>query len=256
MNLGIKGKKALVTGAGRGLGESITRELAKEGVKVAIVSRTEKDLENLMTEIGGRKAGHFSIVSDLTQDGAPGIAINLIRKEFGNPDIVVNNLGGTLNLRDPYCPISDWRKLWRLNIEVTVEINNLLIPFMVKKQWGRIINMSSIAGLENQGPVPFCTLKAGLIAYSRSMGRILAKDGIIMTSVLPGAVFTKKGDWDKMLKTNPSHVKKYLEERMAIGRFGKPEEVSNLVVFLCSVHASFCVGSAIPVDGGQGRCFF
>jgi 3-oxoacyl-[acyl-carrier protein] reductase len=88
------------------------------------------------------------------------------------------------------------------------------------------------------------------------MGRVLAPDGIIVTAVLPGAVFTKGGDWDIASKERPYHVKKYLSERMAIRRFGRPEEIGHAVAFLCSEKASFFVGSVIPIDGGQGRSFF
>ena len=85
---------------------------------------------------------------------------------------------------------------------------------------------------------------------------MLAPDGIVMTAVLPGAVFTEGGYWDIASTERPEHVEKYLEDRMAIHRFGKPDEIGNFVVFLCSEQASFCTGSIIPIDGGQGRGFF
>ncbi len=256
MNLGIKNKKALVTGAGRGLGRAIALELAKEGAKVVAISRRRLYLESLLKELGGRRQGHFILDADLTKDGMPEKVYTNIRKHFGEIDILVNNLGDTLDIRDPYCSIADWRRIWRINMEVAIETDNLVIPFMRKKRWGRIVNISSIAALENQGPVPYCTIKAALNAYTRSMGRVVAPEGIIMTSVLPGAVYTEGGYWDITSKKNPEHVRKYLSERMAIKRFGKPGEVAAVVAFLCSEQASFCVGSAVAVDGGQGRVFF
>lgn len=256
MDLGIENKYALVTGAGRGLGESIALNLAKEDAKVAVVSRTKSDLYDLLEKMGGTEKGHYAIACDLTSEGMPKKVVGELQENFGNPDILVNNLGGTLNIKDPFCPTSDWRKIFRFNLEVAIELNNLLIPHMKKEKWGRIVNISSIASLENQGPVTYCTVKAALTAYTRSMGRVLSSDGIIMTAVLPGAVFTEKGYWDITSKENPAHVKKYLSERMAIKRFGTPDEIGTVVTFLCSQHASFCVGSAVLVDGGQGRCFF
>jgi len=256
MNLGIKDKRALVTGAGRGIGKAIALDLAREGAKVSVVSRTRDDIDSLVDEMGGVAEGHIGIVSDLTAEGAPNALIDQLDEEFGQLDIAVHNLGGTMNIRDPYCSVDDWRALWRLNVEVQVELNLRLMPQMQARGWGRVVHISSIGGMENQGPVPYCSVKAALTAYTRSIGRVVAPDGVIVTAVLPGAVFTEGGDWDKMVQDNPDHVEKYLAERMAINRFGAPEEISNLVTFLCSDLASFCVGSIIPVDGGQGRSYF
>lgn len=256
MDFGIKNKKALVTGAGRGLGESIALNLAKEGAAVAVVSRTEKELKKLVDKMGGGNKGHYFIVSDLTAEGEPERVYKKLLVEFGQPEILVNNLGGTLEVRDPFCGISDWRRVWRINMEVALELNNLVLPAMMKKKWGRIVNITSISALENQGPVTYCSIKAALLAYTRSMGRVVSSSGVVMTSLLPGAVMTKDGYWDIASKTKPEHVKKYLSERMAIKRFGKPDEIGAVVAFLCSRQASFFVGSAVTVDGGQGRCFF
>lgn len=256
MNLGIKNKRALITGAGRGLGKSIALNLTKEGVKVALVSRSSLHLKHAYQELGGAKNGHYMITADLTLEKKPEMIAKKIIKDFGTIDIVVNNLGDSLDIKDPFCKIADWRKLWRINMEVAIEINNVILPQMMKQKWGRIVHISSIAALENQGPVPYCSIKAALTAYNRSMGRVVASQGVIMTSVLPGAVFTEGGYWDITSKTKPDHVKKYLQERMAIKRFGKPDEIGAVVTFLCSEHASFCVGSTVPVDGGQGRVFF
>ena len=256
MNLGIKNKRALITGASRGLGESIAINLAKEQVKVAVIARTEKDLKKLVAKMGGEKMGHFYYVCDLTKDGVPEKAVREITKKFGHPDILVNNLGGTLMVNDPFCSLADWRKVWRINVEVAIELNNLLIPNMIKNKWGRIVHVSSISALEGQGPITYSAAKAALTAYSRSMGRFIAPDGVIMTSVLPGAVFTEGGYWNMASKDKPEHVRKYLDERMAIKRFGRPDEIGAVVTFLCSELASFCVGSTVVVDGGQGKNLF
>jgi NAD(P)-dependent dehydrogenase (short-subunit alcohol dehydrogenase family) len=255
MDLGIRGKRAIVTGGGRGLGKSIALNLAKEGAKVCLISRTEEDLVVALDALGGEREGHLALSHDLTIDGSPEEATKELQGRFGNPDIVINNLGGTLDIKDPFCSLEEWRKVWRFNLEVAIELNNLLIPYMKEQGWGRIVNISSISSLENQGPVTYCSAKAALTAYSRSMGRVLAPDGIVMTSLLPGAVFTKGGYWDYTSKNNPVHVKKYLDERMAIKRFGTLDEIGSVATFLCSEQVSFCVGSSFLVDGGQGKCF-
>lgn len=256
MDLGITNKKALITGAGRGIGKAITLALAEEGVNVAYVSRTKHDLLEVNDLLSECNIHSLMIQADLSDDQNLNRVMTQIQNEFGYVDILVNNLGGTLDIKDPFCSIADWRRIWRLNMEVAIEISNSVLPSMMKQNWGRIINIASIAALENQGPVPYCTVKAALVAYTRSMGRIVAPEGVIMVSVLPGAVYTQDGYWDITSQTNPEHVKKYLDERMAIHRFGTLDEISKVVTFFCSQYSSFCIGSAIPVDGGQGRCFF
>lgn len=257
MDLGIKGKKALVTAAGRGLGEAIAYNLAEEGVSVAVVSRTKEDIAKIVDRMNSLSPGHQGIVMDLVPEGAPReLAEELRSRNFDDVDIIVHNLGGDLGIKDPLCGVDDWRLVWRINVEVSIELNLLLLPGMRKRRWGRIVNTSSIASVENQGAPSYCSAKAALNAYTRSLGRFLAPEGIVMTSVLPGAVLTEGGYWDQASRERPDHVEKYLKERMAIQRFGRPEEISKIVVFLCSEHASFCIGSIVPADGGQGRTFF
>lgn len=257
MNLGLEGRRALVTAAGRGLGRSIALCLAREGAHVAVVARSAGDVARVVEEMGGAGEGHRGLTLDLALEGAPRrLADDLAQTGFDPIDIVVHNLGGTLDVTDPYCSIDDWRRVWRVNVEVAVELNLLLMPSMRERAWGRIVHVSSISAAENQGPVTYCAAKAALTAYARSLGRVLAPEGIVVTAVLPGAVFTDGGYWDTASRERPEHVTKYLAERMAIRRFGRPDEIGEVVTFLCSEHASFCVGSVVPIDGGQGRTFF
>jgi NAD(P)-dependent dehydrogenase (short-subunit alcohol dehydrogenase family) len=102
----------------------------------------------------------------------------------------------------------------------------------------------------------YCAIKAAYTAYTRSMGRVLAPDGIVMSAVLPGVVFTEQGHWAGVLRERPEHADKYLADRTVLKRFGRPDEISPMVVMLCSELASFCVGSIVPVEGGQARHYF
>jgi NAD(P)-dependent dehydrogenase (short-subunit alcohol dehydrogenase family) len=256
MNLGIKNSLALVTAGGRGIGAATAMSLAREGARVAVVSRTVSDIKNLVGQIGGEKMGHLGIALDLVKESAPGKLVKILKKDFGMPSIVVHNLGGTLDIKDPFCSIGDWRRVYRINFEVAVELNTLLVPNMQKNKWGRVVHISSIASMENHGPVTYCAIKAALTAYTRSFGGVVASDGVVISAVLPGAVYTQKGYWEMASKNNPEHVRKFLTERQRIGRFGNPEEIGNFVAFLCSELASFNTGSIVPVDGGQGRGYF
>ena len=256
MNLGIKSKLALVTGAGRGLGEGICRSLAQEGARILATSRTASDLEQLVGELGGAVAGHRFLPLDIASTNGPNLLIEYVRQQNLEPDIIVNNVGGNLGFTDPLGPVDEWQQVMRLNVEVALEINRAFIPHMRQAKWGRICHVSSISALENQGPPAYCAAKAALNAYVRSLGRFVCADNVILTSIMPGAIFTKDGYWDTALQDRPNHVEKYLNERMAIRRFGRVEEISELVAFLCSEQASFCVGSALLADGGQGRSFY
>jgi NAD(P)-dependent dehydrogenase (short-subunit alcohol dehydrogenase family) len=257
MELMIKGRRALVTGAGRGIGRAIAQCLAREGVMVAAVSRTRADLDSLVESMGGEAAGHLAVAQDLVPEGAPAQLLEgLQRAGFGPVDIAVHNMGGTLGVSDPFCPIEDWRRVYRFNFEVVVELNRLIVPQMQLRSWGRVIHVSSISAMENHGPVTYCAVKAALTAYTRSLGGVVAPDGVVVSAVLPGAVFTEEGYWDETSKDRPDHVAKFLAERQRIGRFGRTEEIGNYVAYLCSELASFNTGSIVPIDGGQGRGYF
>ena len=254
MDLGIERKIALITGAGRGLGRAIARSLAREGAIVIAISRSEEHLISLIDLLPN--SGHQYLSIDLEQENAVDKIDSFLKEKNIKPDIIVNNAGGNLDINDPLCSSKDWRRVLNFNFELAVEINHRYIPYMQRKKWGRICHISSIAGLENQGSPPYCAAKAALNAYVRSVGRYVSPDNVIMTSVLPGAVLTEGGYWDVASRERPEHIKNYLRNRMAIKRFGKPKEISELVTFLCSEHASFCVGTNLLADGGQGRVFY
>lgn len=258
MELGLNKKVALITGGASGIGKAIAIELAKEGATVIITSRDQKKINDALNDISKVNKLCKGYVSELTKEGAPTALLENIYKEFSSIDIVVNNIGDTLGILDPLCSLNDWSKLFRLILGVAIEVNNFVIPKMKKNKWGRIVNITAGASMENSGPVPYCSLKAAYTAYTRSMARVLALEdtGIVMSAVLPGVVITEDGHWQNVLKENPKHADKYLEERTVLKRFGQPDEISPIVALLCSEKASFCIGSIIPVEGGQARHYF
>ncbi len=253
MELGIAGKYALVTGGANGIGASITESFAKEGVNVLFTSRDQNSLDQMCEQVRqyGVK-GHGILIDFLAADWLSKLEEAISPYDI---DILVNNAGHNFNIYDPYCPIEDWRKVMGLNFEVAVQICNLLIPQMKKRDWGRIVNITSCAGLENSGPVTYGVSKAALTAYTRTMGRILATEAknVVMSAIFPGVVVTKGGHWEKVLETNPQHAATYLKERCPLGRFGEANEISPVVVFYCSDFASFSHGAIIPVDAGQSK---
>jgi len=259
MEMGITNRVALVTGGCSGIGLAIAKGLAQEGANVCITSRNQEKINFALKELTKVSNGdHLGIQSNISEDLEPTRVFNKVISKYGDIDIVINNVGDTLGIVDPYCPLEDWNKLFRLVMGVAIELNNLAIPFMKEKKWGRIINITAGASMENSGPVPYCSFKAAYTAYSRSMARVLATEdsGIVMSAVLPGVVITEDGHWSQVMKERPEHAEKYLEERTVLKRFGQPDEISPMVVLLASEQASFCIGSVIPVEGGQAKHFF
>jgi NAD(P)-dependent dehydrogenase (short-subunit alcohol dehydrogenase family) len=253
MELDLNGKVALVTGGATGIGRAIVQILVSEGARVSFSSRNKEAGDKLRQELGS--AVNFINLSPFPENG-PSEIYEAAKQVFGPADIVVNNVGDTLGVVDPMCSVEDWRKVYRLNLEVHVEMNNAALPHMIGQRWGRIVNITAGAGLENSGPVPYSAIKSAYTAYTRSMARVVAPDGVVMSAVLPGVVLTEEGHWQNVLNERPEHAAKYLEERTVLKRFGKPEEIAPFVAILCSNLASFAVGSIFPVEGGQARHFF
>ena len=254
MQLGIKGRTALVTASSRGLGKACAEALAQEGARVIVNGRSKLELESLVGNLYG--VGHDFCMADLTTSQGVDELLNFVQQKNYAIDILVHNLGGNLGVTDVFCSLEDWHSVMRINVDVAIQLNRFLIPQMQERKWGRVCHVSSISALENQGPPAYCAAKAALVAYARSMGRYVAKDNVVVNTILPGAVMTEGGYWDDAVKFRPEHVKKFMNDRMAIGRFGTPEEIGNVVAFLCSDLSSFCVGSAFVIDGGQGKVFY
>lgn len=255
MNLGIRGKWALVTGGANGIGEAISTQLAAEGVNLVVTSRSSEPVNKLKKKLlmMNHNVSVLGIEVDFLKSNWQTDFVHKI--EGMNIDILVNNAGHNLNITDPYCSVVEWERVMDLNFYTAVNLCNFLIPKMKALGWGRIVNITSCAGLENMGPVTYGVAKSSLTVYTRTMGRILATEGgaVVMTAVFPGVVLTEGGHWDNVLKANPQHAEKYLKERCPLGRFGKPEEISGVVAFYCSEFASFSHGAIIPVDAGQSR---
>jgi len=253
MDLGISGKKCLVTGGCNGIGGEISKALLCEGCSVTATSRYNSDA--FIRSIPDDLRANFSCIqAELSQ--LDGIAAFCDNNSF-EFDVLVNNAGHTLSILDPHCSINDWNKVINLNFLSCVQFVNAVTPYMHSKGWGRIVNITSCAGLENSGPVTFTTAKAALTAYTRSMGRVFAIEspGIVMTALYPGIIVTPGGHWESILKHNPDHAEKYIAERCPLGRFGEIHEFVPSVLFFCSQHSSFAHGSIIGIDGGQSKHF-
>lgn len=246
MELGIKGKRALITGASRGIGRAIAIEFAKEGCRVAAIARDEAKLKELVALIGGKGKGHAYYAADLTRKAELEMAMRELGKG-GRFDIVVHNLGGTLGIREPLARADDWNRVWQLNVGAAIEINSMLIPHMQRQKWGRVVHISSNAAELLRGSPQYGAAKAYLNAYVKILGRTLAKDGIVVSALMPGPI--AKGDGgDEESKSRES----LLKQQIPAGRLGTPEEIAAFAVFMASEKVTFSQASIIPIDGGMG----
>ncbi len=250
MDLGIADKRVLVTGASQGIGRAIAQSFAREGCRVAVIARREKELQEVVAEMGGTGKGHSYCALDLMEEGAPTKALRELTEPQDEFEIVVHNVGGTLGMKNPLASPTDWLRVWKFNVGIAIEINALVIPAMRKKQWGRIIHISSIAAQDLRGSCGYGPSKAYLNAYTKVLGRAVAPDGVVVSAILPGAVYAPGGHWDRVQETKPEMMADFLRHHHAVGRLGTTEEIAPFVLFMASEQVTFGQGALINVDGG------
>ena len=255
MDLGIKGRVALVTGGSRGLGRRCALSLAREGVNVAICGRTEATLDEAVDEIKTLGVDSVGVVADVSEGALVESLHQHVVDSLGSIDILVNNAGGTRS-RDnlPDTPLEDFKATFDLNVFGAFELMRLVIPHMQTQKWGRIINIASIWGREYGGNVSYMSAKAALIGATKHAALTLGKDGILVNSIAPGSIAHAGGAWERFQNENPPEtVQAFIEENLPMGRFGWPEPVGDLVAFLASERAGLVTGACIVVDGGQSK---
>lgn len=251
MELGIAGKKVLVTGASRGIGRAIAVAYAQEQCVVTAVARNEDRLKSLVEAMRSFGAGHRYYAADLMVDSVPRDLARRLIDENRVYDIVVHCVGGSLGVDDPLAPMTGWRYMWQFNAGIAIEMNELLIPPMMHQGWGRVIHISSASAESLRGRPPYASAKAYLNAYAKTLGRAIAKSGVVVSSIMPGPVAYENSYWDEQSRTQPQRVEDFLRHHQAVGRMGTPEEIAHFAVFLGSELATFAHAAVIPVDGGN-----
>jgi 3-oxoacyl-[acyl-carrier protein] reductase len=245
MDLGIKGKCALVTGASMGIGRAAAVALAKEGVKLAVAARRKNLLEELQKEIGPL----VIIEQDFLAEGAPQRIAEAALKGLGRVDILVNNAGGsrrfTLESTD-----EQWEEALTLNFRRHRQLTHALLGQMMERKWGRIINVTGKS--EPEGLNGAFAAKAAMHSWAKGLSREVGRHGITVNSIPPGRIDSEQ------IRRNYSAERRAKEERedIPLGEYGKPEDAANLICFLASPLARYITGTVIPVDGGMRRYQF
>jgi NAD(P)-dependent dehydrogenase (short-subunit alcohol dehydrogenase family) len=250
MDLGIKDKVALVTGASRNIGRGIAAALAAEGARMILVARGREALEDLRQKIATPQCQHCSYAIDLMAPGGVAQLVESIEKDFGAPDIMVHNLGGAYAPTKTFDPADAWGKVWQYNVGIAHELNRAFIPAMVKKQWGRIVHLSTLSTKTGNGYPPHVAAKFAVDGYVSTVNREVARDGVVLCAVAPGAIYTEGRHFAKLQKENPAALQDYFKNHVPANRLGTPEDVGGVVAFLCSQYASYMSGSIVRVDGG------
>ena len=248
MNQTLKNRRALVTGASRGIGKAIAIELARQGAEVILVARSADALEKVRSELV-QGPSHISIATDLmSAEGIQKISSEL--KAKGPTDIIIHNLGGSAGVFDIFAPAKDWQNVWQFNLGICHELNRLFAPEMIERKWGRIVHISTLSTKTYNGYAPYVSAKCALDGYVKSLSRHLAKHNVIVTAVAPGAIYSEGRHFAKMQNENPSALDEYFDQHLPSRRLGTGADVAAAVGFLCSDQASFMAGAIVPVDGG------
>jgi 3-oxoacyl-[acyl-carrier protein] reductase len=247
MDLQLQGRSALITGASAGIGRAIARELGREGVRLVVTGRRRAELEKLAAEI---VAGGGTAPAIVTHDALAHDYVDALARQcdatFGAVDILVNNAGGSRAFGKDATE-EQWSEALTLNFTRHRQLTHRLLPGMQAKQWGRVIN---ITGKQEPDGVngAFCA-KAALTAWSKGLSREVGAFGITVNCIGPGRIMS-----DQIRRNyTPEYRAWQSEHEIPMGRYGEPEELADLAVFLASPRAGYITGTVSPVDGGLRR---
>ena len=239
----MQGKIALVTGATRGIGRAVAEELVSKGAFVIGTATTEKGAESISAYLGEKGKGLVLNVADQASIDA---VLEQIKQEFGDIDILVNNAGITRDNLLMRMKDEEWFDILQTNLSSVYHLSKAMLRTMMKKRFGRIINIGSVVGsMGNAGQTNYCAAKAGLIGFSKALAKEVASRGITVNVVAPGFIATDMTDvLSEELKNN-------LLTQIPAGRLGEPKDIAKAVAFLASEDAAYINGTTLHVNGGM-----
>lgn len=259
MDLGIKGRAAIVTGASRGIGREAARQFLEEGVRVMICGRNAETIEKARAELAAQTGGEVhAVVADMTKEVEIARLVDAARQKFGTVDILVNNAGQMYSGRFAVMSDAGLKEQFETKIFGFLRAIRLVYPLMKAQKWGRIVNIIGGAGKE---PDPYMfgsgITNSGLLNITKSLSTEFGEDNVLVNAVCPGWVATNL--WQRNAQGLQQELKAQTEEearrlaarKNSLHRFGKPEELANAIVFLCSERASYITGVSLNLDGGR-----
>jgi 3-oxoacyl-[acyl-carrier protein] reductase len=259
MDLGIKGRSAIVTGGSRGIGRETARQFLEEGVRVTICGRNKETLEKTRDELAKATGGEIqAMVADMTKEADIARLVDAAKQKFGTVDILVNNAGQMYSGRFAVLNDAGLKEQFETKIFGFLRAIRLVYPLMKARRWGRIVNMIGGAGKE---PDPYMfgsgITNSGLLNITKSLSTEFGEEGILVNAVCPGWVDTNlwrrnaQGLASELGAKSEEEARRLAARKNALNRFGKPEELANAIVFLCSERASYITGVSLNLDGGR-----
>ena len=244
----FKNKKILITGASGSLGSQLAEDFSIYNVKLILQGRSLSKLKKIKIK---NKNSHKLISLDFKKENSINKLEEFFKKNF-YPDIVIHCLGGSFGVNKTFSSKEDWLKVWNMNLGYSHEINNLVIPKMIKKKIGRIVHISSIATTFLKGNAPYISAKYALEGYVKSVSKEISKKNVIMLCVSPGIIDIRNRYFNKLKKQNKKKYFEFMKAHIPINRMAKIKEISNLILILSSNYSSYMPGSIIKIDG-QGN---
>ena len=258
VDLGLTDKIALVTGSSRGIGLAIARALATEGCRVCLCARTAGRLDaarQAVSAAAGGDARVLAVQADVsTADGIADV-VNRTVEVFGGIDVLVNNVGAAGGAGLVETSDEEWQAAFDQTLFPAIRASRLAVPHMVRRGGGAIVIIASIFGREAGGRMTYNAVKAAEISLAKSLAQQLASQNIRVNSVSPGSILFEGGSWWKRQQADPAGLAEFVRREIPSGRFGRPEEVADVVAFVASPRAGWINGTSIVVDGSQSRAF-
>ncbi|MBT3552864.1 MAG: SDR family oxidoreductase [Rhodospirillaceae bacterium] len=245
----LSGRCAVVTGGATGLGYAIAERFLASGANVCIWDLNQDAIDGALVSLNGLGNGGAATgqICDISDPGAVEMAANTSHSELGAIDILVNNAGiSGPNVPSWEYPVEDWLQVINVDLTGTFLVSRAVIPGMLERDYGRIVNIASVAGKEGNPNAPaYSSAKAGVIGLTKTLGKELAKSGVVVNCVAPAAVRT--AIFDQM---SEEHIN-FMLSKIPMNRFGQAEEIAAMVAWLCSEECSFSTGAVFDISGGR-----